>query len=161
MHIVYICISVLMNYDCTTHPILHFITITTKFLSKHCIKRVLDTEMNAYHCFNFTEKRSYEVWTLSNQKMSKFHFDLSLKISQGEVHDYSGDVQKLSGEVPHLPSKSGHEQGWRGGGGRLQGQLYIQLNHQPFQKLYNSHSPLNQSNQSHFFWIAVMNENIM
>jgi hypothetical protein len=38
-----------------------FITITTKFLSKHCIKRVLDTEMNGYHCFNFTEKLSYEV----------------------------------------------------------------------------------------------------
>ena len=31
MHVVYICISVLMNYDCTT-PILPFITITTKFL---------------------------------------------------------------------------------------------------------------------------------
>jgi hypothetical protein len=25
MHVVYICISVLMNYDCTTHPILPFI----------------------------------------------------------------------------------------------------------------------------------------
>ena len=60
-HIVYICISVLINYDCTTRPILPFITITAKFLSKHCIKRVLDTEMNGYHCFNFTEKRSYEV----------------------------------------------------------------------------------------------------
>ena len=56
MHVVYICASVLMNYDCMT-PILSFITInTTKFLSKHCIKRVLDTEMNGYHCFNFTEK---------------------------------------------------------------------------------------------------------
>jgi hypothetical protein len=22
---------------------------------------LLDTEMNGYHCFNFTEKRSYEV----------------------------------------------------------------------------------------------------
>jgi hypothetical protein len=43
----------------TAHPILPFITITTKFLSKHCIKRVLDTEMNGYHCFNFTEKLSY------------------------------------------------------------------------------------------------------
>ena len=45
-----------MNCDCTAHPILPFITITTKFLSKHCIKRVFDTEMNGYHCFNFTEK---------------------------------------------------------------------------------------------------------
>jgi hypothetical protein len=56
MHIVYIFISVLMNYDFTTHPILPFITINTQFLSKHCSKSVLDTEMNGYHCFNFTEK---------------------------------------------------------------------------------------------------------
>jgi hypothetical protein len=48
-------------YDCTIHPILPFITITTKFLSKHCIKRVLDTKMKGYHCFDFTQKRSYEV----------------------------------------------------------------------------------------------------
>ena len=54
-------VCILMNYDCTTHPILPFITITTKFLSKHCIKRVLDTEMNGYHRFNFTEKLSYKV----------------------------------------------------------------------------------------------------
>ena len=53
---VHICISVLMNYDCTTRPILPFITITTKFLLKHCVKRVFDTEMNGYHCLNFTEK---------------------------------------------------------------------------------------------------------
>jgi hypothetical protein len=25
------------------------------------VKRVLDTEMNGFHCFNFTEKLSYEV----------------------------------------------------------------------------------------------------
>jgi hypothetical protein len=31
--------------------------------------------------------------------MSNFHFDLSLKLSQGEVHDFSGKVQKFSGEV--------------------------------------------------------------
>ena len=109
MHVVYICISVLMNYDCTTHPILPFITIITKFLTKHCIKRVLDTEMNG--CFNFTEKLSYEMRTLSNQKMSNFHCDLSLKLSQGKVHDFSGEVQKFSGEVQndlrggvHLPT---------------------------------------------------------
>jgi hypothetical protein len=47
--------------------------------------------------------------------MSNFHSDLSLKLSQGEVRDFSGEVQKLSGEVQndlrggaHLPSKSGH-----------------------------------------------------
>jgi hypothetical protein len=83
MHVV--CISVLMNYDCTTHSILPFITITTKFLSKHCItKRVLDTKMNGYHCF---------------KKMLNFHFDLSLKLSQGEVHHFSREVKKLSVEV--------------------------------------------------------------
>jgi hypothetical protein len=54
MHVVYICTSVLMNYDCMT-PIC-MTPIATKFLSKHCIKRVLDTEMNGYHCFNFIEK---------------------------------------------------------------------------------------------------------
>jgi hypothetical protein len=103
-----------MNYDCT-HPIFPFITIAAKFLSKHCIKRVLDTEMIGYHCFSFTEKLSFEVSTLSNQKMSNFHFDLSLKLSQGDVDDFSGQVQKFSGEVQndlrggaHLPSKSGH-----------------------------------------------------
>jgi hypothetical protein len=47
--------------------------------------------------------------------MSNFHFDLSLKLSQGEVHDFLGEVQKFSGEVQndlrgsaHLPSKSDH-----------------------------------------------------
>ena len=94
-----------MNYDCTTHPILPFITISTKFLSKHCIKRVLDTEMNGYHYFNFTEKTFLQT----------VDFDPSLKLSQGEAHDFSGQVQKFSGEVQndlregaHLPSKSRH-----------------------------------------------------
>jgi hypothetical protein len=32
------------------------ITITTKFLSKHCIKRVLDTEMIAISLFQFYRK---------------------------------------------------------------------------------------------------------
>jgi hypothetical protein len=69
-----------MNYDCTTHPILPFIKITTKFLSKHY------TEMNGYHCFNFTEKLSYDMC-------------FTLKLPQGEVHDFSGEVQNLLGEV--------------------------------------------------------------
>jgi hypothetical protein len=54
---------------------------------------------------------SYEVQTLSNQKMSNFHFDLPLKLSQGEVQKFSGEVQKFSGEVQndlrggaHLPT---------------------------------------------------------
>jgi hypothetical protein len=46
--------------------------------------------------------------------MSNFHFDLSLKLPQGEVHDFSGEEQKFSGEVQndlggaHLSTKSGH-----------------------------------------------------
>jgi hypothetical protein len=47
--------------------------------------------------------------------MSNFYFHLSLKFSQEEVHDFSGEVQQFSGEVQndlrggtHLPSKSGH-----------------------------------------------------
>ena len=106
--VLYACgISVLMNYDCTTHLILPFITITTKFLSKHCIKRVFDTEMNGYHCFNFTEKLSYEVQTLSNQKMSNFHFDLSLKLSQGEVYDFSGEVARCKNSQGRCKTTSG------------------------------------------------------
>jgi hypothetical protein len=68
------------------------ITIGTKFLSKHCIKRVLDTEMNGYHCFNFLQ-------SVDPKQPSHFHFVPSLKLSQGEVHDLSGEVQKFSGEV--------------------------------------------------------------
>jgi hypothetical protein len=113
MHVVYICISVLMNYDCSAHPMLPFITITTKFLSKHCIKSVLDTEMNGYHCFNFTEKTFLRSVDPKQTKKSNFHFDLSLKLSQGEVHHFSGEVHKFSGEIQndvrggvHLPHTS-------------------------------------------------------
>jgi hypothetical protein len=52
-------IVLIMNHDCTTHPMLPFITITTKFLSKHCIKRVLDTEMNGYHRTLFYRKKLF------------------------------------------------------------------------------------------------------
>jgi hypothetical protein len=81
-----------MNHDCTTHRILPFITITTKFLSKHCIERVLDKEMNGYHCFNFTEPRGGASFS-------------------GEVQKFSEEVQNdLRGgaHLPHLPSKSDH-----------------------------------------------------
>jgi hypothetical protein len=47
------------------------------------------------------------MWTLGNQKMSNFHFDLSLKLSQGEVlRHFSGKVQNdLRGGVHlHTPS---------------------------------------------------------
>jgi polyisoprenoid-binding protein YceI len=36
-------------------------------------------------------------------KISNFHFDLSLKLSQGEVQDFSGELQKFSGEVRISP----------------------------------------------------------
>ena len=47
------------QYDLSNFP-LHY--IITKFLRNIAlIKRVLDTEMNSCHCFNFTEKLSYQV----------------------------------------------------------------------------------------------------
>jgi hypothetical protein len=36
--------------------------------------------------------------------MLNFHFDLSLKLPQGEVHDFSGEVLKFSGEVQNYLS---------------------------------------------------------
>ena len=47
-------------------------TITTKLLSKHCIKRVLDTERNGYHCFNFTEKTFLRTVDPNQPKNFKF-----------------------------------------------------------------------------------------
>jgi hypothetical protein len=49
----YQCIYKLWLHDSSNFA-LHY--ITTKLLSKHCIKRLLDTGMNGHHCFNFTEK---------------------------------------------------------------------------------------------------------
>jgi hypothetical protein len=40
--------------------------------------------------------------------MSNFHFDLSLKLSQEEVHDFSGKMQKFSGEVQNDLRGGGH-----------------------------------------------------
>jgi hypothetical protein len=42
--------------------------------------------------------------------MSNFHFvfDLLLKLSQREVHDFSEEVQNNLRGGAHLPSKSGH-----------------------------------------------------
>jgi hypothetical protein len=49
--------------------------------------------------FQFYTKTFLRSVDPKQPKMSNFHFDLSLKLSQGEVHDVSGVVQKLSGEV--------------------------------------------------------------
>ena len=62
--------------------------------------------------FQFYRKTFLRNADSKQPKMSNFHFDLSLKLSQGEVRHFSGEVQKFSGEVrtsPHLPSKSGHD----------------------------------------------------
>jgi hypothetical protein len=75
--------------------------------------------MNGYHCFNFTEKTFLRrVDPISKQKMSNFHFDLSLKLSEGEVHDFSGrggakilrgGAKRSQGRcAPPHTSKSGH-----------------------------------------------------
>ena len=55
--------------------------------------------MNGYHCFNFTEKTFLRSVDPKQPKMSNIHFDLSLKLSKGEVHDFSEEVQKFSGEL--------------------------------------------------------------
>ena len=64
--------------------------------------------MNGYHCFNFTGKLSYEVSPQKQPKKSNVHFDLSLKLSQVKEHDFSGEVQKLSGEVQNDLKGSAH-----------------------------------------------------
>jgi hypothetical protein len=66
--------------------------------------------MNGYHCFNFTETFFRSV---DPEQPSNFHFDLSLKLSQGEVHDFSGEVQNDLRGGAHLPSKSGHDPAYR------------------------------------------------
>ena len=64
---------------------------------------VLDTKMNGYHAlFQFYRKTFLQSVDPKQQKLSNFHFDLSLKRSQGEVHNFSGEEQNdLRGGV-HL-----------------------------------------------------------
>jgi hypothetical protein len=95
--------------DNSSNFALHYHKVSFKTL--HYSKRVLDTEMNGYLCFNFYRKTFLRSVDPKQPKMSNFHFDLSLKLSQGEVHDFSGEVQKLSREVQndlrggaHLPT---------------------------------------------------------
>ena len=91
-----------MNYDCMT-PISSFITIATKFLSKHCIKRELDSEMNGYHCFDSILQRDFLTSRSVDPKQpSHFHFVPSLKLSQGEVHDLSGGAKRSQGRCALL-----------------------------------------------------------
>ena len=62
MHVVHISTSV---NEWTVQLILFYPSLQLRqsfFRNIAEIKRVLDTEaMSGYHCFNFTEKRSYEV----------------------------------------------------------------------------------------------------
>jgi hypothetical protein len=101
MHVVYICISVLMNYDCTTHthPILPFITITTKFLSKHCITRGLDPKQTKNVKFSLSI-----IETFPGRGGGCMTFQGRCKNSQGRCKTISGEVPTS----PHLPSKCGH-----------------------------------------------------
>jgi hypothetical protein len=61
-----------MNYDCTTHPILPFITITTKFLSKYCIKRVFDRDkwLSTFQFYRKTFLRTVDPKQPKNVKFS-------------------------------------------------------------------------------------------
>jgi hypothetical protein len=43
--------------------------------------------------FQFYRKSLLRLDPISKQKMSNFHFHLSLKLPQGKVHDFSGEVQ--------------------------------------------------------------------
>jgi hypothetical protein len=102
MHVVYICISALMNYDCITHPILPFITISQSlqsFLQNIALKGYLTQRWMTITVSILQKKLSYEVIDPKQPKMSNIHFDLLLKLSQGKVHDFSGEVKKFSGEV--------------------------------------------------------------
>ena len=49
--------------------------------------------------FQFYRKKFLQSVDPKQPKMSNFHFDLSLELSQGEVQDFSGKVQKSLGEV--------------------------------------------------------------
>jgi hypothetical protein len=54
--------------------------------------------MNGYHCFNFTEKKTF-LQSVDRKQPSNFHFDLSLKLSQ-----VSGEVQNDLRGGAHVPT---------------------------------------------------------
>jgi hypothetical protein len=100
-----------------THPILPFITITRKFLSKHCIKRVLDTEMNGLSLSQFY--RQTFLWCVDPKLPKNVKFSLSSIIEtfpRGGTEIIRGGAKRSRGRcanrAPHLPSKSGHDQFW-------------------------------------------------
>ena len=64
----------------------------------------VDTEMNGYSLCQFYRKTFLRNADPKQSKMSNFHFDLSLKLSQGEVHDFSGEVENNLRGGAHLPT---------------------------------------------------------
>jgi hypothetical protein len=69
-----------MNHDCTTHPFLSFITITTKLLSNR------DDWLSLFQFYRKTFLRSVHDFS-------------------GEVHDFSGEVQNDLRGGAHLHLK--------------------------------------------------------
>jgi hypothetical protein len=106
-------------YQCinVTHPILPFIKITRKFLSKHCIKRVLDTEMNGLSLFQFYRKTFLRCVDPKQPKNVKFSLSSIIEtFPRGGTKILRGGAKRSRGRcanrAPHLPSKSGHDQFW-------------------------------------------------
>ena len=95
-----------MNYDCT---------ITTKFLSKYCIKRILDKEMNWLSLFQFYRKTFFR--SVDPKQPKNFTLIYHWNFPKGRCMAFQGRCKNsqwrcktISGEVPtspHLPSKSG------------------------------------------------------
>ena len=54
--------------------------------------------MNGYHCFNFTEKRSYET----TKKCQIFIWIYHWNFPKGGAYDFSGEVQKFPGEAQNF-----------------------------------------------------------
>jgi hypothetical protein len=128
----YICISVLMNYDCATRPIIMpFISIITKFFSKHWLKGYLAQRWMAITVSilqkNFLTKcrpwatKKCQMFTYSSLGPARglmctliYHWKFPMgkcMTFQGRCKNFQGRCKTISGEVrtsPHLPSKSGH-----------------------------------------------------
>jgi hypothetical protein len=118
IHVVYTCISVLINHDCPTHPILPFITVTTRFLSKHCIKRILDRDewLLLFQFYGKTFLRSVDPKQPKNVKFSLWSI---IETSRGGAYDVSEEVKNsqgrcktISGEVLTSPQNPAMESGF-------------------------------------------------
>ena len=117
MHVVYICIIVLMNYDCTTHPILPFITILLQsFFPNIALKGYLTQRWMAITVSIL--QKSLDPKQTKNVKFSFWSIIETFPRGggggmtfQGRCKNSQGRCKTISGEVPtspHLPSKCGH-----------------------------------------------------